>query len=202
MRALRTLAVLTLSAGIGAGGATAQAAPESRGASPGAEADVAEPGTALGGPGADFRTEVLGHFRNSAFKISELSRAVPDELYGWSPGEGVMSVGRVYMHLARYNYMYLDQNLGIAPPGGLDYSGFEEIEDPARVRELWEASVEHVRESVSALSEQDLAAATTLYGREVPGWAVLLQLVSHMNEHVGQSVAYARMNGIVPPWSR
>ena len=42
---------------------------------------------------------------------------------------------------------------------------------------------------------------TTLYGRRVAGWAVLFQLIAHMNEHVGQSVSYARMNGIVPPWS-
>jgi uncharacterized damage-inducible protein DinB len=52
------------------------------------------------------------------------------------------------------------------------------------------------------MSEADLTRMTTLYGRDVPGWAVLFQLLSHMNEHVGQSVAYARMNDVVPPWSR
>ena len=45
-------------------------------------------------------------------------------------------------------------------------------------------------------------AERTLYGRQVGEWAVLLQLVTHMNEHLGQSIAYARMNGVVPPWSR
>ena len=52
------------------------------------------------------------------------------------------------------------------------------------------------------MTEDELTALTTLYGRRVAGWAVLFQLISHMNEHVGQSVSYARMNGIVPPWSR
>jgi uncharacterized damage-inducible protein DinB len=42
---------------------------------------------------------------------------------------------------------------------------------------------------------------TRLYGRDVGEWAVLLQLVTHMNEHLGQSIAYARMNGVTPPWS-
>ncbi len=51
------------------------------------------------------------------------------------------------------------------------------------------------------MSEADLTRQTPLYGRDVAGWAVLFQLLAHMNEHVGQSVAYARMNGIVPPWS-
>lgn len=49
---------------------------------------------------------------------------------------------------------------------------------------------------------RDPSGETTLYGRKVPQWSVLLQLVAHMNEHLGQSIAYARMNGIVPPWSR
>jgi hypothetical protein len=52
------------------------------------------------------------------------------------------------------------------------------------------------------MSATDLDRDTELYGRDVGEWAVLFQLVAHMNEHLGQSVAYARMNGIVPPWSR
>ena len=51
------------------------------------------------------------------------------------------------------------------------------------------------------MSDEDLAASTHQYGRQVQKWAVMLQLVAHMNEHLGQSIAYARMNGVVPPWS-
>jgi hypothetical protein len=57
----------------------------------------------------------------------------------------------------------------------------------------------------SVAEEMDAAALgreTSLYGRRVGEWAVLLQLVTHMNEHLGQSIAYARMNDVVPPWSR
>ena len=57
------------------------------------------------------------------------------------------------------------------------------------------------RAVVDAMSDDDLAAPVELYGRQVASWAVLLQLVTHMNEHLGQSIAYARMNGVVPPWS-
>ena len=66
----------------------------------------------------------------------------------------------------------------------------------ARLRE----SRDHVRTVVAGL--RDPSQATKQYGRAVPQWSVLLQLVTHMNEHLGQSVAYARMNAIVPPWSR
>jgi hypothetical protein len=51
------------------------------------------------------------------------------------------------------------------------------------------------------MTDEEVAGSTVLYGRNVAGWAVLFQLLAHMNEHVGQSVSYARMNGIVPPWS-
>ena len=52
------------------------------------------------------------------------------------------------------------------------------------------------------MSDADLAKPAELYGREVESWAVLLQLLTHMNEHLGQAIAYARMNRVVPPWSR
>ena len=112
-----------------------------------------------------------------------------------------MSVTKVYMHIARYNYMYLDEQLGIMAPPDVDWENFESITEKKRVVELLAASIEHVKAAAAHMSDEDLTNETRLYGRDVPGWSVLFQLISHMNEHVGQSIAYARMNGIVPPWS-
>ncbi len=153
-------------------------------------------------PSVDYRDDLLGHFERSSRKMELLSQAIPAELYTWSPGEGVMSIARVYMHIARYNYMYLEENLGIPAPSGVDWPNFESITDKAMVVDLLAKSIEHVKHSVGNMTEEDLLRETTLYGRQVAGWAVLVQLVAHMNEHVGQSIAYARMNDIVPPWSR
>jgi len=153
-------------------------------------------------PSPDYRDDMLGHFGRSSSKMEMLSQAIPAELYTWSPGEGVMSIARVYMHIARYNYMYLEDNLGIPAPSGVDWENFESVTDKAMVVDLLVKSIEHVKQSVANMSEEHLLRETTLYGRQVAGWAVLAQLVAHMNEHVGQSIAYARMNGIVPPWSR
>ena len=150
----------------------------------------------------DFRDEFAGHFDRSSRKVVMLSEAMPADLYTWSPGEGVMSIGRVYAHIARYNYLYLEESLGIDAPPGVEWQNFESITDKATIVELLEQSIEHVRASVNSMDESDLTRLTTLYGRQVAGWAVLFQLLAHMNEHVGQSVAYARVNGIVPPWSR
>ncbi|MDX1394915.1 MAG: DinB family protein [Gemmatimonadota bacterium] len=158
--------------------------------------------TSSGGVASQIRDEMLGQFNNSSLKMSALSAAMPAELYGWAPGEGVMTVATVYAHIARYNFMYLSDNLGIPAPDGVDWQNLESLTDKDAIVGALELSIEHVKTRVAEMSEAELAATTELYGREVPGWAVLVQLVSHMNEHVGQSVSYARMNDIVPPWSR
>ena len=151
----------------------------------------------------DFRGEFLGQFDGSMSKLLALAEAMPPASYAWSPGEGVMPVGRVYAHIARYNYGYLANNLGIAAPAGLDVANLEtEVTGKQEVVDLLRRSGEHVRQHVRAMPESRLAERTRLYGNEVAGWAVLLQLLAHMNEHVGQSIAYARMNDVVPPWSR
>lgn len=150
---------------------------------------------------ADFREEFLGQFNGSAAKFVALAEAMPEDAYDWRPGDGVASVVEVFMHVARYNYMYPDQNLGMGSP--VEYADWEqEIEDPDEAREILATSMDHVRSILSQMSDEDLDATTRLYGRDVGRWAVMLQLVTHMNEHLGQSIAYARMNGVVPPWSR
>lgn len=149
-----------------------------------------------------IRDEMMGQFANSSFKMDALSEAMPVELYGWSAGEGLMTVATVYAHIARYNFMYLSDNLGIPAPDGVDWQNLESLTDKGKIVDALKLSIEHVKTEVGKMTEDDLTATTTLYGREVPGWAVLTQLVAHMNEHVGQAVAYARVNGIAPPWSR
>ncbi len=149
----------------------------------------------------DYRDEFMHHFRQSTRKIMSLAEAMPEDLYTWSPEQGVRSVGQVYMHIARYNYFYPETALGIPAPSDIDVPNLESITDKAKVTKLLRQSVEHVRQHVSRMTTEDLTRTTTLYRRQIAGWAVLFQLLAHMNEHVGQSVSYARMNGIVPPWS-
>ncbi len=149
----------------------------------------------------DYRDEFMHHFLQSTRKILALAEAMPEELYTWSPGPGVLPVGQVYMHIARYNYMYPETALGIPAPPDIDVPNLESITDKAQVTKLLRQSVEHVQQHVSRMTTEDLTRTTTLYRRQIAGWAVLFQLLAHMNEHVGQSVSYARMNGVVPPWS-
>jgi uncharacterized damage-inducible protein DinB len=155
---------------------------------------------AQGGP-AGFGPEFLGQFNTSMQKVIALAEAMPAEKYTWSPGEGVMTVARVYAHVARYNYMYPATSLGVAAPDRRDGDAIEDLTDKARILALLRESRDHVRNVVQGLPA-DLEGKTMLYGGQVTKRAVLLQLLAHMNEHLGQSIAYARMNGLVPPWSR
>jgi uncharacterized damage-inducible protein DinB len=149
-----------------------------------------------------FRDEFMDQFRSSTSKLIALARAMPEEKYAWSPAEGVMPVAQVYAHIARYNYYYPQTGLGIAVPEGVDLENMEKVATKAEVVALLERSVAHVNATIPQVAESQLSQTTELYGRNVPQWSVLFQLLAHMNEHLGQSIAYARGNGVVPPWSR
>ena len=149
-----------------------------------------------------FRDEFMGQFNYSAERLLSLAEATPQEKFAWRTAEGVMSIEQVYMHIARYNYYYPASSLGIKAPEGIDVANMEKITGKAQVVNHLRRSLEHVRQAVKQMPESKLNESAKLYGRQTSGRAVLLQLITHMNEHVGQSIAYARMNGIVPPWSK
>jgi len=151
-----------------------------------------------------FLDEFRGQFESSARKVVALAEAMPESAYTWRPAEGVMSVGEVYAHIARYNLLYPTENLGVEPSAGLESFADWEETSTAKVDALkiLAPSFDHVRQVLAEMDAAALEKGTRLYGRDVAQWAVLLQLLAHMNEHLGQSIAYARMNGVVPPWSR
>jgi hypothetical protein len=151
---------------------------------------------------AALRTELSEHFNSSMSKVIALAEAMPAERYDWKPDKDAMPVGQVYGHIARYNFGYPATSLGIAAPAGMKLDTLEAMRNKAQIVALLKLSSDHVKKTIAELPADQIEANTTLYGRTVPKWAVLLQLVAHMNEHLGQSIAYARSNNIVPPWSR
>jgi uncharacterized damage-inducible protein DinB len=137
-----------------------------------------------------------------AARGTPIGRLASHPMSNGSPGAGVMEVGQVFMHVARYNYLYPSGSLGVAAPAGVDLGAMEGERERERVVRALERSQAYVRSALQGMSAADLSRPTPLYGRQTDGWGVMLQLVAHMNEHLGQSIAYARMNGVVPPWSR
>jgi uncharacterized damage-inducible protein DinB len=151
---------------------------------------------------AGFRGEFLHQFDHSMARVVALAEAVPAETYARRPVPAVMPLAQIFAHIARFNYEYPARAMGIAPPARIDRDTLERVAEKAQVVALLHRSAEHVREAVRRMPEAQLGRATTLYGRRVPQWAVLLQLLAHMDDHLGQSIAYARVGGVVPPWSQ
>lgn len=163
---------------------------------------AARPAVAQAPPG--FLGAFDGQFQASAQKLVALAKAMPAETYDWRPMDGVASVAEVYMHIARYNYFYPNDAMGLeSPVPRSEYDTWQgTVNDKDQVIEILSRSMDYVRQVYDGMSQEDLDRPTRLYGRDVGSWAVLLQLVTHMDEHLGQSIAYARMNHVVPPWSR
>jgi len=151
---------------------------------------------------AGFRDEFLHQFDNSMTRVIALAEAVPAETYARRAVPAVQPLGQIFAHIAQYNYEYPARAMGIAPPAGIDRDTLERVAEKAKVVALLRSSAEHVRTVVRGMSEEQLGRLTTLYGRRVPQWAVLFQLIAHMDDHLGQAIAYGRVSGVVPPWSR
>jgi uncharacterized damage-inducible protein DinB len=149
-----------------------------------------------------FRAEFLHQFDASMARVVALAEAVPAETYARRAVPAVQPIGQIFAHIAHYNYEYPARAMGIAPPPGIDRDTLERVAEKAQVVALLRRSADHVRTVVRGMPEAQLERPTTLYGRRVPQWAVLFQLIAHMDDHLGQSIAYGRVLGVVPPWSR
>ena len=149
----------------------------------------------------EFTERFYWHFEQSSEKVISLAETIPDEIYEWSPDGEAMTMARVFMHIARHNYMIPERWLGISAPDYIEQHEMEQIGDKETVVRMLKESFEHVRGFSGELTDNKLSETVTIFGEETKSWAALMLLISHMNEHVGQSVSYARMNGIAPPWS-
>ena len=146
-----------------------------------------------------FRGELLTQLADVERKIEDLAEAVPESKYAWRPAEGVRSVSEVYMHIAGSNYFLLGF-MGVPKPAGLS-PDLEKITDKTKVMEALKASFAFLGDAVRKTSDADLEKPTKMFGRDTTYRDVLFTTANHLHEHLGQSIAYARMNGVVPPWS-
>jgi uncharacterized damage-inducible protein DinB len=147
-----------------------------------------------------FRAEFLGQMEEVEQKFIELADAMPSEKFRWRPGKDVRSFSEVLVHVAVTNYM-LPRSAGVQPPPGISADLEKRVTDRAQVRTMLKSSFEHLRKSVAGLGEQDLQREANLFGRTTTVRDVYFTAAMHMHEHLGQLIAYARINGVVPPWS-
>ena len=145
-------------------------------------------------------------------RVVGLAQAIPESAYGWRPGEGVRSVAEVLIHVAADNY-FAAASLGGVTAGhtgitGKTYKEAETYESRTLDRTATIAALEEsfalLKKAFLATRSDQLDATTYYFGPKRPvtirrAW---IGAISHLHEHLGQLIAYARVNKVVPPWSK
>lgn len=158
------------------------------------------PQGAAGQPPAGVAEGWSGEFEHAARQLSQLADAIPAEKYSWRPAAGVRSVSEVYMHVALANYNLLNL-AGVKTSVDISKMGKEpekSLTAKNDVIEFLKGSFDEVRKNAPTLDRKKPA---KFFGKEVTVDGLLHRILVHNHEHMGQLIAYARMNGVVPPWS-
>lgn len=147
-----------------------------------------------------FRGDFLNQMQDTEKKLEDLAQAMPDSTYGWRPMEGVRSVSEVYIHIAGANYLF-PRFFGVKPPEGLDKDAEKNITEKSKVVEYLRTSFDHIRQAVLQTLDDSLNNPTKMFGEETTYRGAIFTAATHMHEHLGQAIAYAQMNRVVPPWT-
>jgi uncharacterized damage-inducible protein DinB len=130
-------------------------------------------------------------------KFTGLARVMSGK-YDWKPGQGVRSVGDVFNLIVKENGLLAGVLSGTpntaAPP--------TPITDPEKLQEALKASYANLQKAIAGLSDSDLQTPVKLFGHDLTKQGAVMLLLGDQHEHLGQSIAYARSNGVVPPWSK
>ena len=167
------------------------------------------------GQAPTFQQELTDDISQLEKKFVGLAEAVPVKEYGWRPAEGVRSISEIYNHIAAANY-FIASFAGVPMPEDMAMKlkdakkpaeifavlkSYEVGTDRAEIVERLRASFSHAVEAVNSQTSQSLLEVVPMFGSERTKRGVLNFLVMHAHEHLGQSIAYARMVGVTPPWT-
>ncbi len=155
-----------------------------------------------GTPGLNgYRSEIMAEVMIQEDKFTRLAEAIPAEKYIWRPSPDVRSFAEVFMHVSAANFN-LYKLVGTPPPAGFDVKGFEKsTTDKAKVIATLKESFAHAKKAITGMNDADLEKSLDWFGGKNTQRGILLFIVRHASEHLGQSIAYARFAGITPPWT-
>lgn len=150
----------------------------------------------------DVVTDFLNVYQATTGKIVQLAGAIPVETYDWRPAEGIRSVREAVLHVAGGNYFF-GSMLGFAPPEGVDPRSLEQsgMNKDDAIAAL-EVSIAYVKSGIQNMTAADFETKIEFFGDEITKRQAVFILGDHAAEHLGQLIAYARSNGVAPPWSQ
>jgi len=141
-----------------------------------------------------------GEWRHVTQQLIALAEATPEEKFSWRPAPGVRSTSEVYMHIAEANF-YLLSVTGPKMPSDMKEGMEKSVTAKAEVIGWLKRSLDAVKQARLAVTPKDLQRKVHIADRDATVDGMYLRIIVHANEHKGQLIAYARMTGVVPPWS-
>jgi len=141
-----------------------------------------------------------GEWRHVSQQLIALAEATPADKFAWRPAPGVRSTSEVYMHIAMANFWLLHVT-GPKMPDDLKEGMEKSVTSKADVIKWLQRSLDAVKQAHLGETPQDLQRKVHVADRDATVDGMYLRIIVHANEHMGQLIAYARMNGVVPPWS-
>lgn len=142
-----------------------------------------------------------GEWRHVSNQLIALAEATPAEKFSWRPAPGVRSTSEVYMHIVMANFWLLSVT-GPKMPADLKEDAEKTVTAKPEVIAWLKRSLEAVKQEHLAADPKDMSRKLKIEGRDATVDGMYLRIIVHANEHMGQLVAYARMTGVVPPWSK
>jgi hypothetical protein len=152
-------------------------------------------------PSYDMKAQSLADLQVVQKKFVDLANALPADKFTWRPSPDSRSFAEVFLHVAGERYGILGL-MGVPPPAGFDGKTFEKsTTDRARIVEELNKSWDFTQKAINGMTNADFAKLLPKLGPQANAGDVIYILVADAHEHLGQIVAYARENGIVPPWT-
>jgi uncharacterized damage-inducible protein DinB len=152
-------------------------------------------------PSYDMKAQSLADLQGVQKKFVDLANALPADKFNWRPTADSRSFAEVFLHVCGERYGILGM-MGAAPPSGFDGKTYEKsTTDKGKIVEELNKSWEFTQTAINGMSNADFAKLLPKLGPQANAGDVIYILVADAHEHLGQSVAYARENGIVPPWT-
>jgi uncharacterized damage-inducible protein DinB len=160
--------------------------------------------------GGSITADLVSDVTDAQKKFIDLAKAIPADKYDWRPGTGVRSVGEVLRHVASDNYLIpaalgfkADPSTGIK---GEDYKTAQAFEAKKSTKEQTVADLEksfaHLKQSMQATPAAKLGDPVKMFGQPFTMQRAWILGTTHLHEHLGQLIAYARSNNVKPPWSQ
>lgn len=155
----------------------------------------------------EARKAYLGQLEEMQGKFLQLAEAIPANKYSWRPAPGVRSVGEAFMHVATEYYLMPPMAFHATPsptlaPGAGAFGKLEKEATKEKVIQALKEGHAYTTQAINGISADSLGGMRTMFGHEFSGTQRWFLMSGDLHEHLGQLIAYARMNGIKPPWSK